>query len=271
MIPKKIHYCWFGENSLPDLAKKCIESWKKYCPDYEIIEWNESNYDVRKNLYMEEAYEAEKWAFVSDYARLDIIYNYGGIYLDTDVELLKKLDDLLNYPVFLATEKIGLVATGLIFGAEPKNESILMMLNEYKDAHFKIEDKVYDLLPCPKRNTKPFLKIGLKKTKEIQNLGKVIIFPPEYFCPMDNETKEVNITLNTYSIHHYGASWISQNEKKMQQQFDIYDKNNSKIMAMILKAKYEYKMTYDKLKMKYIFNFIKNRLKKRKIRKKVEK
>ena len=270
MIPKKIHYCWFGGNPLPELAEKCIASWKKYCPDYEIIEWNESNYNVYKNVYMKEAYEAKKWAFVSDYARLDIVYRYGGVYLDTDVELLKKIDDLLNYPAFLATEKIGLVATGLIFGAEPKNESIWMMMNEYKDVHFKIEDNVYDLLPCPKRNTKPFLKIGLKKTKEIQNLGQVIIYPPEYFCPMDNETKEVNITTNTYSIHHYGASWISENEKKMQQEFDMYDKSYSKFVAMVLKAKYEYKITYSNLNIKFIFKFIKNRFKKRKIRKKIE-
>ena len=104
MIPKVIHYCWFGKNELPEDAKRCIASWKKFCPDYEIIEWNETNYDVRKNKYMSDAYDEKKWAFVSDYARIDIIYNYGGIYLDTDVELLRPLDELLKDKMFCGWE-----------------------------------------------------------------------------------------------------------------------------------------------------------------------
>ena len=106
MIPKKIHYCWVGGNSKPPLVKKCIQSWKKYCPDYEIIEWNESNYDISKNIYMKQAYEAKKWAFVTDYMRLDIIYEHGGIYLDTDVELIKNIDDLLSNEAFAGIESI---------------------------------------------------------------------------------------------------------------------------------------------------------------------
>lgn len=106
MIPKKIHYCWFGRNPLPELARRCIESWKKYCPDYEIIEWNEDNYDINKIPYVKEAYQAKKWAFVTDYVRLDVVNKFGGIYLDTDVELLKSLDSLLKYKAFLEWKKV---------------------------------------------------------------------------------------------------------------------------------------------------------------------
>ena len=118
MIPKKIHYCWFGGNPLPELAIKCLESWKKYCPDYEIIEWNETNFNLDSCEYVREAYQAKKWAFVSDYARLKVVYDNGGIYLDTDVELIKSLDRLLKNKSFFGTETTGVVATGLGFGAE---------------------------------------------------------------------------------------------------------------------------------------------------------
>ena len=121
MIPKVIHYCWFGKNPLPDDAKKCIESWKKYCPDYEIIEWNESNYDITKNKYMESAYKEKKWAFVSDYARVDVIYQYGGIYLDTDVEVKKSFNDLLDNDSIWGFEEKNFIATSTI-GACKKNK-----------------------------------------------------------------------------------------------------------------------------------------------------
>ena len=121
MIPKVIHYCWFGGNELPELAMKCIDSWKKFCPDYEIKQWNEKNYDLDSSRYIKEAYKNKKWAFVSDYARLDIIYNNGGIYLDTDVELIGKLDEFLDEKCFLAAEREEYVNTGLGFGAEKGN------------------------------------------------------------------------------------------------------------------------------------------------------
>ena len=123
MLPKKIHYCWFGGNELPDLAIKCIESWKKYCPDYEIIEWNETNFDLECCDFVKEAYKAKKWAFVSDYARLKVVYDNGGIYLDTDVELVKSLDILLQEKCYFGEETTGYVATGLGFGAENGNRT----------------------------------------------------------------------------------------------------------------------------------------------------
>lgn len=208
MIPKKIHYCWFGGNELSALAKKCIESWKKYCPDYEIIEWNESNFNLECCDFVKEAYQAKKWAFVSDYARLKIIYDNGGIYLDTDVELIKSLDSLLKEKCYFGEETIGYVNTGLGFGAEKENNVIQMLLSEYNGYHFIKKDGTYDMEPCPKKNTRPLTKFGYKfGGKNIWRCGKFVVYPPEYFCPLDYNTKLMNITNNTISIHLYNASW----------------------------------------------------------------
>ncbi len=133
MIPKVIHYCWFGGGEKSRLMKKCIKSWKKYCPDYEIIEWNEDNFDVNGIEFTKGAYNAKKWAFVTDYARLDIIYKHGGIYLDTDVELLKPLDELLKYKGFFGFEEMGMVNTGVGFGAEKGNLLVKQMRDDYNN------------------------------------------------------------------------------------------------------------------------------------------
>lgn len=162
MIPKIIHYCWFGENPLPELAQKCIASWEKYCPDYEIKEWNENNFDLNGCAFVKEAYEAKKWAFVSDFARLKIIYEEGGIYLDTDVEILKSFDTLLGNKCFLGEETSGFVATGLGFGAEKYNPIIKELLEMYIGKHFKLEDGLFDMMPCHRKNTEPLHKYGYK-------------------------------------------------------------------------------------------------------------
>ena len=135
MIPKVIHYCWFGGNPLPELAKKCIESWKKFCPDYQIIEWNESNFDLNINTYVKEAYTAEKWAFVSDVARLYALVNYGGIYMDTDVEVLKPLDDILNFKAVSGFETKERIPTGMM-ACEKGHPLFEEFLREYNEAHF---------------------------------------------------------------------------------------------------------------------------------------
>lgn len=208
MITKKIHYCWFGGNERSDLAKKCIESWKKYCPDYEIIEWNESNFDLECCDFVKEAYQAKKWAFVSDYARLKIIYDNGGIYLDTDVELIKSLDPLLKEKCYFGEETIGYVNTGLGFGAEKNNPIIQMMLNEYNGRHFMMDNGAYDMEACPAKNTRPLTKFGYKFSgKNVWRNEEFTVYPPEYFCPLDYKTKVMNITDNTISIHLYNASW----------------------------------------------------------------
>ncbi len=208
MIPKIIHYCWFGDDPFPEDAIKCINSWKKFCPDYEIIRWDESNYDVAKNVYMKEAYEAKKWGFVPDYARLDIVYNYGGIYMDTDVELLKPLDDLLDCNAYMGIERPGIVALGLGFGAEKGNPLILELLEEYKDKRFIINGKV-DLTPAPKYQKPLFDKYGISENKMYEIKDGCFVYPLEYFCPFDLETGRLHITENTYSIHRYAASWAN--------------------------------------------------------------
>lgn len=218
MIPKIIHYCWFGGNELNDLAKKCIESWKKYCPDYEIIEWNESNYDYKKNPFMEAAYNDNKWAFVTDYARLDIVYNHGGIYLDTDVELIRSLDPLLTEKCFLGIEKgSGYIATGLGFGAEKFSEAVELMLNEYDGVVFESNDSKQPV-NCPIYNTKPFYNYGfsLEKDKTLKT-DIATIYSSEYFCPKNYYNFECDITEKTYSIHHFNASWHDDRTKKIYQ------------------------------------------------------
>ena len=213
-IPKVIHYCWFGKGELPKLAKKCIRSWQKYCPDYQIICWNEDNFDISSNRYMKEAYEAGKWAFVSDYARLQIIYEQGGIYLDTDVELLKPLDHLLNAKGFMGFDEKGIVATGLGFGAEAGNPIIGEFLKDYRDISFYLADGSMDLTPCPDRNTQALERLGMDMKNTNQTFLDTVFLPKEYLCPMDYCTGKKTITKNTCSIHHYCATWTSKVTKR---------------------------------------------------------
>ena len=222
MIPKVIHYCWFGGNKKPEAVKRCINSWKKFCPEYTIVEWTEQNYDVSLHPYTKEAFEAKRWAFVSDFARLWIIYEYGGIYLDTDVELIKPLDIVLDNQYFLAIETVtneylgtvtSHVATGLGFGAEPKNEIVLSMLNEYNNVHFIKQDGSFDLTPCPIRNNNAIVKIGYRNNDELLNTCGGTIYPSEFFCPEDYGSDVKRYTENTISIHHYSATWKTRREK----------------------------------------------------------
>ena len=212
MIPKKIHYCWIGGNPLPDSAKKCIKSWKKYCPDYEIIEWNESNYDFTKNPYMKQALDAKKWGFVPDFARLDIIYREGGIYLDTDVEMVKPFDPLLSCKGFAGFESEREVALGLGFGAEPGNLIIHKLMESYADLSFLNPDGSLNLTPAPALNSEALEKLGLRRDGSHQELDGFVFLPTEYLCPKSYVDGLIHKTENTYSIHHYDASWFD--EKK---------------------------------------------------------
>lgn len=213
-IPKVIHYCWFGKGKMPKLAKKCIKSWKKYCPDYEIICHTEDNFDPTQNRYMREAYEAGKWAFVSDYARLKIIYDNGGIYLDTDVELIKPIDDLVKLGGFMGFDEKGIVATGLGFGAEKGNKIVSEFLKDYDDIPFILPDGSFDLTPCPDRNTEALKRLGMDIENKNQTFMDVTFLPDEYLCPMDYYTGKKTITDKTYSIHHYSASWTNSVTKR---------------------------------------------------------
>lgn len=213
MIQKKIHYCWFGGEQLPDKDRLCISSWKKYCPDYEIIEWNESNYNIRKNKYMYEAYKNKKWGFVPDYARFDIVYNNGGIYLDTDVEIIKPIDELLTNKAFMGLEEGCLVNGGIGFGAEIWNPIMKGLRDMYDMLSFLKDDGSINTLPSPYYITDYLLKHGLVRKNEIQDLDIIKIYPSEFFAPMEFSTGRLKITENTYSIHHYNASWLEKDEK----------------------------------------------------------
>ena len=207
MIPKIIHYCWLGGKPLPEMAKKCIETWKKCCPDYEIKEWNETNYDFTKHPYMKAALEAKKWGFVPDVARLDIIYNYGGIYLDTDVEMIRSFDELLSLHGFAGMEIKGRVNLGQGFGAEQHNKAILKMLREYDNIEFVNDNDYLSKHASPVYQTKTLISIGMKEINQVQELEDITIFPTDYFCPKSIDTGELTITSNTYSIHHFDGSW----------------------------------------------------------------
>lgn len=214
MIPKIIHYCWVGNSPKPESVLYCIESWKKYCPNYEIKEWNEKNYNFEKNSYMKQAYEEKKWGFVPDYARLDIIYQYGGIYLDTDVELIKNIDELLNCKSFFGFENTGddsfFVACGLGFGAEPRNMLVKELRDYYEGVNFRNADNSLNLLPAPQHNSSVFKKNGVIMNNNLQDIDGNIFYPAEYFCPKVFKTGKTKITRNTYSIHHFSASWMDE-------------------------------------------------------------
>ena len=215
MIPKVIHYCWFGRNPLSKLSKKCINSWKKYCPDYEIIEWNEDNFDINSNQYVKEAYEAQKWAFVSDYVRLYVLYYYGGIYADTDAEFIKPMDEFLKYPAFSGFESNCDIPTA-VMGAEKNNTWIGKLLEYYDDKHFIMSDGTYDMttnVVTITNITKENYNIKLNDTTQCIE-GVFILFPHDFFCPKNYDTCEIKLTANTHAIHHFNGSWHSEEERK---------------------------------------------------------
>lgn len=214
MIPKTIHYCWFGRDPKPKLAEKCIRSWKKKCPNYEIIEWNEDNFDISAcPLYVWQAYEVKKWAFVTDYVRLKVVYDHGGIYLDTDVELLKNLDCLLDYKAYFGFEDGIHIATGLGFGAEKGTPILQELMNDYQDIPFFLPDGSTDQTTCPTRNTKIFLKHGMAQNNQKQLLeNQFLILPSSYLNPLDYETLNKKVRNETVSIHWYAASWRSKED-----------------------------------------------------------
>ena len=212
-IPKIIHYCWFGENPLPKSAKKCIKSWKKYCPDYSIVEWNESNFNLNCNEYCRKMTQEKKWAFLTDYIRLKVIYEYGGIYLDTDVELIKSLEDFRKAGPYLGIENSGLAATGLGFAAEQGNSFIKENMEYYENLVSFTELKA-----CPKITTDILRRYGFSEERisEMQVIQGIKIYPEEYLCPKNERTGLTKITNNTYSIHHFDASWYEKSWKEGQ-------------------------------------------------------
>lgn len=215
MIPKIIHYCWFGSNPLPASVQKCINSWKKFFPDYEIKEWNESNFDVNMISFTSEAYSVKKYAFVSDVARFYILYNEGGLYFDTDVEVVSSFDDILARGAYMGVEvlstegSIPAVNPGLGLGAEAGNKVLKSVLDHYQTQHFLDENGVQIPGTVVSHTTEVLAKeYGLQPNNEIQSLDGVTIYPQDFFNPFNDATGVLTKTKNTHSIHWYSKTWI---------------------------------------------------------------
>lgn len=210
MIPKIIHYCWFGGNPLPESAKKCIASWRKFLPDYEIKEWNESNFDVKKSKYTNEAYRLKKYAFVSDYARLCALYNEGGIYFDTDIDVKKSLTPLLNNKSFIGWEA-DYIGTG-VMAAEPHQKWIKDVLDTYTGHGFILWSGKLNNEPNPYRVTRILKRYGLVIDKKYALLkDDIVVYPFEYLCAHYEDRTKYLITDNTYCVHQYEGSWTDKN------------------------------------------------------------
>lgn len=215
-MQKTIHYCWFGEGEKPIEIKECIRSWSKICPDYEIIEWNEDIFDINICPYVKQAHEAKKYAFVSDYARFYVLNKYGGVYLDTDVELIKDITPLTEGN-FVGFESDISVNTGLIMASEKNTELCLSMLEEYNSDVFLKDDGSYNLRTVCERVTDWLVERGLKLDGTTQNVAGYTIYATEYFNPKGGNYGSDKITSNTYSIHHYLATWKSPLDRKLMQ------------------------------------------------------
>ena len=207
MIPKAIHYCWFGRREKPPLAQKCMASWKRYCPDFEIVEWNEDNFDLSQHPYLGWCGQRGQWAFLSDFARLLILKEHGGIYLDTDVELLRPLDSLLQWDAFFGFETDAYVNTGLGFGCVPHHPAVEAMARIYQ-AMKPDGAGDFSLTRCPQANTQALLALGLIPNGQRQTVCGAEILPADYLNPFDDATGRLRKTVNTYSIHWYGKSWM---------------------------------------------------------------
>lgn len=215
MIPKIIHYCWFGGKPLPNDVKSMIATWRRHCPDYEIIEWNESNFDVDEIAYSREAHTAKKWAFVSDYVRMKVLYQYGGFYLDTDVELIQSLDDFCCYDTVLGYESPKCISTAVI-GVTPSSEWISKMLSYYDASSFRLADGKYNLTTNVRTISRILTQeynLNLNGKRIFLDNAKFLLLPYEYLCAKSYLTGEINKTSNTYAIHHFSGSWLSDIEK----------------------------------------------------------
>jgi len=249
-IPKIVHYCWFGGKEKPDSVKKCIESWKKFCPDYTIIEWNEENLDLQTNAYTREAYNAKAWGFVPDFLRLKIIFENGGIYLDTDVQVIKSFDKLLDFEAFAGFEDDEHIALGLGFGAEKNSIFLNKHMKIYENLHFLNDDGTFNRTPSPQYTTVLLKKYGLEPCNgRIQKVLGVTLFPKEYFCPKSFETGITKVTKNTISIHQFDASWYTPEEQAQRNvweraaKIDYYSHTPNRIVKWILGDK-----MYEKVK-----------------------
>jgi len=206
MIPKNIHYVWLGGNPLTELGQKCFDSWKKFCPDYEIIRWDESNFNLEQNLYCKQAYEAKKYAFASDYIRLYALVNFGGIYMDTDVEVLKPLDNFLQHKAFSGFEDKTHIPTG-IMGCEKAFSLFKELLEDYENRVFIKKTGEYNMTTNVTYITNKCLEKGLQLNNTLQEVDGFVLYPKDYFCPKNHNTKQIILTKHSVCIHHFDGSW----------------------------------------------------------------
>ncbi|WP_121610096.1 glycosyltransferase family 32 protein [Mesobacillus foraminis] len=207
-IPKVIHYCWFGRGEKPEIVKNCIDSWNRNLPDYQIIEWNEENFSIQSNEYVQEAYESKKYAFVSDYVRVFALYHSGGIYLDTDVEVFKSFDDLLHHESFWGFEQENYIATSTI-GAKKNNPLIKYFLDSYEGKRFLNENGSSKQLTNVAIISDILKRKGLRMDGQYQELqGIGVFYPQTYFSPYDYINCQKFITSNTYAMHYFYKSWL---------------------------------------------------------------
>ena len=207
IIPKKIHYCWFGNKEKPKKVKECIESWHKYLPEYEFIEWNESNFDISSNSYVKQAYEVGKFAYVSDYVRINALYKYGGIYMDTDVKVFKSFNDLLDNRCILGFEQQEYIATSFM-ACKPRHKLMEEFIDKYKNIDFYKENRELDLTTNVKKLTQIMESKGLQRDGRYQVVDGITIYPQEYFSPYDYENGIRGNTKNTYCEHLFLVSWL---------------------------------------------------------------
>lgn len=213
MIPKIIHYCWFGPAKMNNLALKCIESWKTYLPDYELMLWNEESFDLSSTIWTKQAYEAKKYAFITDYVRLYALKKYGGIYMDTDVEVVKRLDRFLDCPAFSGFETPTMIPTG-IMASEIDGVWVNLMLKYYDNKSFIGPDGNPDLLSNVTIITNMMSEYGFIPNNEFQTCNGIFhLYPRDYFCPKDQATLQVLNTSNTHCIHHFNGSWLDDKAK----------------------------------------------------------
>ena len=210
MKNKTIHYCWFGGAEKSKIIQKCIASWKKYFPDYALQEWNESNFDVHCNIYVEQAYEAKKYAFVSDYVRFWALEKYGGIYFDTDVEVIRSFEKLLDDEAFAGFETDEYIAPGLVlYIKNPQNEIMTKTREWYDAARFLDENGERIKLNVCNIFTNILKEYGFEPNGQLQTCGGMVLYPKDYFCPFNDATGVLTKTENTYAIHWYAKSWMS--------------------------------------------------------------
>ena len=216
MIPKIIHFCWLSDDEFPPLIKKCMDTWKDKLPDYEFIHWNREKFDLDSNIWVKQAFETKKYAFAADYIRLYAVYHYGGIYLDTYIEVIKSFDDLLNRPYFAGAEGEGIIEAG-VFGAEKHSAWVKQCLTYYTDKTFIKPDGTFDTWTLPRimmqqisqiKTFQEFLPKDISPREQVSQKDVMYIFPKDFFCAKNHGTGQIEQTKDTYCIHHFAMSWV---------------------------------------------------------------